>query len=67
VCVFAYIVEAHPGSGDPAGDGGGDNDVAAAGLQVRQREVGGVDRAPEVEILHRNTPKETFRLFQESF
>jgi hypothetical protein len=55
--VFAYIVEAHPSSRDPAGDGGGDNDVAPAGLQVRQREVGGVDRAPEVEILHQPQTK----------
>ena len=46
-----YVVEAHPGHRDPAGDGGRDDDVAAAGLQVWQGEVGRVHRAPEVEIL----------------
>ena len=46
-----YVVEAHPGHRDPAGDGGRDDDVAAAGFQVGQGEVGRVHRAPEVEIL----------------
>jgi hypothetical protein len=49
----AYVVEAHPGCRDPAGDGGGDDDVAPASLEVRQREVGRVHGTPEVEVLQR--------------
>lgn len=48
-----YVVEAHPGCRHPAGDGGGHHDVAPAGLEVRQREVGRVHGTPEVEVLQR--------------
>lgn len=51
VNLVTYVVEAHPRGGHRSCRGGADDELSPAGLEVRQRVVGRVHRAPEIHIL----------------